>query len=133
MTRPFSQNAKGESCFETTLRLFFARPAVAVRLFRPRPSHAGRSHRRFGRHTTLVIVTSDTGDQWLTAVQALVQRGVRAAVVLLDPTTFGGSKSPLVLFGELTASDILTYVVRRGDDLSIALSPTASGVPAWQA
>ncbi len=89
--------------------------------------------RRFGRHTTLVIVTSDTGDQWLTAVQALVQRGVRAAVVLLDPTTFGGSKSPLLLFGELTASDILTYVVRRGDDLSIALSPTASGAPAWQA
>ena len=89
--------------------------------------------RRFGRHTTLVVITSDTGDQWLTAIQALVQRGVRAAVVLLDPSTFGGTKSPLMLFSELSASDILTYVVRKGDDLSIALSPSTGGVSSWQA
>ena len=89
--------------------------------------------RRFGRHTTLVIVTADAGDQWLTSVQALVQRGVRAAVILLDQTTFGGTKSPLMLFGELTASDILTYIVRRGDDLGVALSPSTGGVAAWQA
>ena len=90
--------------------------------------------RRFGRHTTLIIVTSSTDDSWLTAIQSLTQRGVRAAVVLIDPSSFGSNRSPLVLFGELTASDIVTYVVRRGDDLSLALSPTAGGgVPAWQA
>jgi hypothetical protein len=50
----------------------------------------------------------------------------------MDPSTFGSDKSPLLMYGELTASDILTYVVRKGDDLSVALSPTASGVPAWQ-
>jgi hypothetical protein len=90
--------------------------------------------RRFGRHTTLIIVTSSTDDSWLTAIQSLTQRGVRAAVVLIDPSSFGSNRSPLVLFGELTASDIVTYVVRRGDDLSLALSPTAGGgVPVWQA
>ena len=89
--------------------------------------------RRFGRHTTLVVITSSTDDSWLTAIQSLTQRGVRAAVVLLDPSTFGDSRSPLMLFGQLTASDILTYVVRRGDDLGLALSPTGSGVNAWQA
>lgn len=88
--------------------------------------------RRFGRHTTLIVVTSATDDSWLTAIQALTQRGVRAAVVLLDPSTFGGDSSPLLMFGELTASDILTYVVRSGDDLSLVLSPTATGVPVWQ-
>jgi uncharacterized protein (DUF58 family) len=88
--------------------------------------------RRFGRHTTLVVITSSTDDTWLTAIQSLTQRGVRAACVLLDPSTFGDSRSPLLLFGQLTASDILTYVVRRGDDLSLALSPTGSGVNAWQ-
>ena len=88
--------------------------------------------RRFGRHTTLIVVTSATDDSWLTAIQALTQRGVRAAVVLLDPSTFGGDSSPLLMFGELTASDILTYVVRGGDDLSLVLSPTATGVPVWQ-
>jgi len=89
--------------------------------------------RRFGRHTTLIVVTSATDDHWLTAIQSLTQRGVRAAVVLLDPTTFGDDRSPLLLYGQLMASDILTYVVRRGDDLTLALSPTGSGVTAWQA
>ncbi|MBI5949230.1 MAG: DUF58 domain-containing protein [Chloroflexi bacterium] len=87
--------------------------------------------RRFGRHTTLVIVTPAMDDHWLTAVQSLTQRGVRAAVVLLDPSTFGGAKSALMMYGELTASDIVTYVVSRGDDLTLALSPTA-GVAGWQ-
>jgi len=88
--------------------------------------------RRFGRHTTVVVITSATDDHWLTAIQSFTQRGVRAAVVLLDPTTFGANRSPLVLYGQLTASDILTYVVRRGDDLSVALSPSSGGVAAWQ-
>jgi uncharacterized protein (DUF58 family) len=89
--------------------------------------------RRFGRHTTLVVVTSATDDHWLTAIQSLTQRGVRAAVVLMDPSTFGGDRSPLLLFGQLTASDIMTYVVRQGDDLGLALSATAAGAGAWQA
>lgn len=89
--------------------------------------------RRFGRHTTLIIVTPSTEDHWLTPIQSLTQRGVRAAAVLVDPSTFSGAAdSPLLLFGELTASDILTYVVRKGDDLSLALSPTVSGVTSWQ-
>lgn len=87
--------------------------------------------RRFGRHTTLVIVTSALDDHWLTAAQSLTQRGVRVAVVLLDPSTFGGGDSALAMYGELTASDILTYVVSRGDDLTLVLSPTASGVGTW--
>ncbi|HMO94811.1 MAG TPA: DUF58 domain-containing protein [Tepidiformaceae bacterium] len=89
--------------------------------------------RRFGRHTTLVVITSATDDHWLTAIQMLTQRGVRAAVILLDPSTFGSDRSPLLLYSQLTASDIMTYVVRKGDDLGLALSPTATGASAWQA
>lgn len=88
--------------------------------------------RRFGRHTTLIIITAATDDHWLTAVQSLAQRGVRVAVVLVDASSFGANRSPLLIFGQLTASDIMTYVVRRGDDLTLALSPSAGGVPAWQ-
>ena len=88
--------------------------------------------RRFGRHTTLVIVTASTDDLWLSSLQSLSQRGVRVAVVLIDPSTFGGSESPLLMFGELTASNILTYVVGQGDDLSLALGTTAVGADAWQ-
>ncbi len=87
--------------------------------------------RRFGRHTTLIVMTSSTDDHWITALQSLTQRGVRACVVLFDPTTFGSQRSALITFSELAASDILTYVIRCGDDLTIALSPTAAGVPVW--
>jgi uncharacterized protein (DUF58 family) len=88
--------------------------------------------RRFGRHTTLVIITSATDDHWLTAIQSLTQRGVRAAVVLLDPSTFGSDRSALLMFGQLAASDILTYVVRNGDDLTLSLTPSGAGAGAWQ-
>lgn len=88
--------------------------------------------RRFGRHTTLIVVTPSTDEHWVTAMQSLVQRGVRAAVVLVDGSSFGSNRSPLVTFSELTASDIVTYVVRRGDELMLALSPTAGGAAAWQ-
>ncbi len=87
--------------------------------------------RRFGRHTTLVIVTPSTDDRWLGAIQALMERGVRVAVVLLDPSSFGGKNSPLMLYGELTANNILPYVVRKGDDIGLALS-ASGGVGAWQ-
>jgi len=83
--------------------------------------------RRFGRHTTLVVVTSASDDDWLNALQALTHRGVRAAAVLLDASTFGAERSPLLMYGELMASDIQTYVVRNGDDLSLALSPSGQG------
>ena len=89
--------------------------------------------RRFGRHTTLVVITSATDDHWLTAIQMLTQRGVRAAVIPRAPSTFGSDRSPLLLYSQLTASDIMTYVVRKGDDLGLALSPTATGASAWQA
>lgn len=98
----------------------------------PLSSLLGEEQRRFGRHTTLVIITASTDERWLTTVQSLVQRGVRCAVVLLDASSFGADRSSLLMYGELTASDILTYVVRRGDDLSLALGPSG-GVPAWQA
>ena len=86
--------------------------------------------RRFGRHTTLVVVTPSTDEGWVEALQSLVQEGTRIAVVLLDAGSFGGAEGTLLPLSTLVASDILTYVVRRGDDLSLALGPAgAAGAP----
>jgi uncharacterized protein (DUF58 family) len=79
--------------------------------------------RRFGRHTTIIVVTPSVDEEWVAAMQALVQRGARAAVALLDPSSFGGARSALLPFSTLVASDILTYLVRSGDDLASALGP----------
>jgi len=83
--------------------------------------------RRFGRHTTVVIVTPSQSEDWVTALQTLVQQGTRAAVVLLDPSTFempNESVAPAELPLEaLAVSGILTYVVPSGSDLSLMLGP----------
>ncbi|MEX2238044.1 MAG: DUF58 domain-containing protein [Dehalococcoidia bacterium] len=86
--------------------------------------------KRFGRHTTLVLITASTKEDWITAVQMLLQRGVRVCVVLLDRSSFGGKESPLLVVSELAASDVPTYYVRQGDNLLVALSqaPTGLGV-----
>jgi hypothetical protein len=60
------------------------------------------------------------------ALQDLVQRGARAAVVLLEPSSFGAANSALLAYSTLVASDILTYLVRCGDDISLALGPNGA-------
>lgn len=77
--------------------------------------------KRFGRHTTVVVITPSTKESWVTSLQALTQRGVRAAVILLEASTFGKADDSLLVFGALTASDIYTYLVKRSDDLLAAL------------
>ncbi|GBD12335.1 hypothetical protein HRbin24_00342 [bacterium HR24] len=89
------------------------------------------NERSFGRHTTLIVITPSVEEDWVTAVQALVQRGVQAAVVLLDAGTFGGQEASLLSFSALAAHDILTYLVRRGDDLSLALGPSGASSAYW--
>lgn len=76
----------------------------------------------FGRHTTIVVITPSTQESWVTSLQALTQRGVRAAVILLEASTFGASEDSLLVFGTLAASDIYTYLVKRSDNLMTALS-----------
>ncbi len=80
--------------------------------------------RRFGRHTTLVAITSSADEEWVTAMQSLLQRGVKVAAVYLEPETFDHPDSSLMVFGAIMAADLPTYFVRRGDDLSVALSLT---------
>ncbi|MCH8950335.1 MAG: hypothetical protein IIB87_08170, partial [Chloroflexi bacterium] len=50
--------------------------------------------------------------------------GVRLAVVLLEPRTYGGNANALPVFGALAAAQIATFLVKRGDDLAKTLSVT---------
>jgi hypothetical protein len=77
--------------------------------------------RRFGRHTTVVVVTPSTDESWVAGLGALQQRGVKVAAILLEPSTFGGSESALGVFASLASNDVFTYIVKRDDDLPSAL------------
>lgn len=78
---------------------------------------------RFGRHTTIIVITSSTDESWMVSLHSLLQRGVRAAAILMDPISFGSDRNALITYASLVASDILAYMVRKGDNLTTALSP----------
>ncbi len=81
--------------------------------------------RRFGRHTTLVVVTPSTDDGWALAMMSLQARGVKVAAVLLEAETFGGSDSMLGVYGTLAAGGIYSYTVKQSDDLGHVLAAGA--------
>jgi len=85
-----------------------------------------REGNRFGRHSTVTVITSSAEETWVRSLQGLVGRGVSVAVVLLEASSFGAGESALMVFTTLAASDIPTYVVRLGDDLATALGPAGS-------
>lgn len=76
----------------------------------------------FPRGTTLIVVTPTTNEAWLTAARQLTRRGLRVVAVMIDPESFGGRRSVASIAGLLQASNIVTYVVRRGDNLEAALN-----------
>jgi uncharacterized protein (DUF58 family) len=79
--------------------------------------------RRFGRHSTVVVITASTDEDWIGALQPIVQRGGRAAAVILERGSFGASDAASLSPGTLLASGIPNCTVRCGDDLSLALGP----------
>jgi uncharacterized protein (DUF58 family) len=78
--------------------------------------------KRFGRHTTVVVVTPSTKEDWVSSLQFIAEQGVKVGAVLLDAETFGGKDSSLMAFGALAASDVYTYLVRNSDDLITSLA-----------
>jgi uncharacterized protein (DUF58 family) len=73
--------------------------------------------KRFGRHTTIVVITPSTSEEWVASLQFVAERGVKVAAVLLEPSTFGGSENSLMVFGALAAAEIYSYIVKSSDNL----------------
>jgi uncharacterized protein (DUF58 family) len=87
--------------------------------------------RRFGRHTTIVVVTPSTDEAWVAALAMLHSRGVKVAAIVLEPSTFGGAESSLGVFASLAAADVYSYMVKHADDLQSALgAEIAADAPA---
>jgi uncharacterized protein (DUF58 family) len=85
-------------------------------------NHEGR---RFGRHTTLVVITPSADESWVVSLQLLAGHGVKLAAILLEPRTFGGEGNALLVYSALAALDLPTYLVKQSDDISEALSASA--------
>src|ERR671927_64411 len=72
---------------------------------------------RFGRNSTLVIITASLDERWVVSLQQLLYRGVRAVVVLIDPESFGGWRDSLAIQARLAELRVPTYVFRQGQTL----------------
>ena len=81
------------------------------------------------RNTTVIVVTPTEQDYWVAASRELSRRGINVIAILLETHSFGNPRSNEDLVAELSASGILTYLVREGDDIAAALvTPRAYGL-----
>ena len=77
---------------------------------------------RFGRRSNLIVVTASTDGKWLEVGRDFRARGVFCSAVLIDGLSFGSAPPIEPVVGASLAVGLPTYVVRRGDDLAIALA-----------
>ncbi len=83
--------------------------------------------RRWGRHTTLVVVTAATDERWVSALRSLSQRGVKAAVVQLDLESFGGRAGADLIEAQIRGAGVQVNRVRQGDSLPAVLVSGGGG------
>ncbi|MEM7347261.1 MAG: DUF58 domain-containing protein [Chloroflexota bacterium] len=81
---------------------------------------------RFGRNTTLIIITSSINLEWAAAARHLTSRGVRVTAVVIDPGSFGMPYNSTEIEIELTASHVPHYVLRKDDLLEQSLANVRS-------
>jgi uncharacterized protein (DUF58 family) len=81
--------------------------------------------RRFGRHTTVIVVTPSMDERWVVGLGSLQGRGVKVAAIVLEASTFGGATGVLDVIASLAAADVFTYLVKRSDDLTATLGAPA--------
>jgi uncharacterized protein (DUF58 family) len=86
---------------------------------------------QFDRSASLIIVTASTATEWISVLREMRYQSLNIAVVLVDPTSFGGRQSLDEVVMELAEIGIPAYVVHKGDTLPHALSQpiTSSDIP----
>lgn len=84
-------------------------------------------------NSTIVVITPSWEREWPETVAHLVRRGMRAVGILVDASTFGEAPSAAGPAEVLAATGVVTYSVRRGDDLAAALTRPRSHAAALRA
>jgi uncharacterized protein (DUF58 family) len=81
-----------------------------------------REEQLWGYNSSLVVITPSNRPDWVTALRELARRRVKMAVVLIDGASFGGFFNTVDAVPHLYDSGIPPYLVRKGDDIPVALS-----------
>ncbi len=82
---------------------------------------------RFGRQTSLVILTPSHDPDWVrTGLRGLLYSGIFAVVVMIDQISFGGWHHLDEVEAELVAHNVHRYVLRYEESIGAALSGVAN-------
>jgi len=83
---------------------------------------------RFGRNSSILVITPSVDERWVASLQHLVYRGTRAAVMLIDAKSFGGWRESEATLARLAELRVPIYRIREGEPLDRALAePTIRG------
>lgn len=89
--------------------------------------------RRFGRFSTLLVITPSIDERWVHQLEHLMRRGARVAAMFLEPDTFGSREQTLLVIGALLAAGVQTYSVKQDSSVQQAVKflreITAGGAP----
>lgn len=80
----------------------------------------------FTRNSTVITVTPSTSEEWVQALVGIVTRSVQAVSVVIEPDTFGGDGSSLMVVSDLASINVPAYLIKYGDDISQALATAGS-------
>ena len=80
----------------------------------------------FPRGTTVIVVSPYSREDWAINARQLNRRGLRVVTILVNPASFGGSRSAEPLYHLLRGGGQVAYLVNNGDDLTAALSRGAA-------
>jgi uncharacterized protein (DUF58 family) len=83
---------------------------------------------RFGNHSTVVVITPDSGDAVLQELRRMKNYGHTVVAIFLDRSTFDSGNAPEQAVHNLGSAGIQVYVVKKGDNLARALD---SSVALW--
>lgn len=76
----------------------------------------------FPRGTTVIVISPSIQEAFATTMRQLVRRGLRAVPIVIDPESFGGRHSAAPIAQMMQASNMITYLVRCGDNIGSVLS-----------
>jgi uncharacterized protein (DUF58 family) len=77
--------------------------------------------RHLARGSTVVLITPETGEQLLTLTIELIHRGLIPVLILIDPSSFGGSQDSEEIVRQLTNQGVFTFVIHEGEDIKTVL------------
>jgi uncharacterized protein (DUF58 family) len=76
---------------------------------------------RFQGDSSVIIVTPSATEKLASAIWRLQRHGNSAVVVLLDAVSFGGTSASVPAARSLAVMGVPVYIVRKGDELAMAL------------